>query len=579
MRFDDYSPLGAVSLRSRPFQVIAATISRGFSIRSGRSSRGSWAFAVLASCAAACVSCGASESDGKGPSPGQEMGGGSSVVMGIDLPGSPQYYRFVRLTNAQWAQSVQDIFQLPIASGLEANFESPVAGSTDFTNNELLLDVNQRSWADFQTAAETLAEQVTSSETQLASIYSGTDAEGFIKTLGRRAYRRPLTTAEVKSYSTLFSTGSTMSGSKSAFAKGAALVIRAMLQSPFFLYRSELSAAGAPLSGYEIAAKLSLWLRGTTPSDELLDLAPSLTTSAAAVALADTMMSEPSALAVMRQFHGQLLHFDRFKTISKMGVASYDESLNDEFEQSSYLFFDRIFSQGQGVNEILTSTTAFMGAGMAKLYGVEPAGNGFSEQDLGAQRVGYFSQLPYLTLNALNDEPDPIHRGVSINLDVLCAPLGPPAAVIPAIPPLESGQTNRQRISTLTAPCGGACHGKMINPIGFAFEHFDGMGQYRDNENGDLPIDSSGSFDFSDGSKSYEDAAGLMQAMAESEQVHLCYAKKLASFALQRDIIPTDLALIQKLASASRAANGSVKQVIGELVENDAFRKHAGAAR
>jgi len=49
----------------------------------------------------------------------------------IDLPGSPQYYRFIRLTNAQWAQSVQDIFQLPTPSGLEARFESPVAGSTD----------------------------------------------------------------------------------------------------------------------------------------------------------------------------------------------------------------------------------------------------------------------------------------------------------------------------------------------------------------------------------------------------------------------------------------------------------------
>jgi hypothetical protein len=62
---------------------------------------------------------------------GQAAAGGASVAMGIDLPGSPQYYRFIRLTNAQWAQSVQDIFQLPTPSGLEAGFESPVAGSTD----------------------------------------------------------------------------------------------------------------------------------------------------------------------------------------------------------------------------------------------------------------------------------------------------------------------------------------------------------------------------------------------------------------------------------------------------------------
>jgi hypothetical protein len=215
---------------------------------------------------------------------------------------------------------------------------------------------------------------------------------------------------------------------------------------------------------------------------------------------------------------------------------------------------------------------------MAKLYGLTPTGSGVTEQDLGPQRVGFFSQLPYLTLNGLNGDPDPIHRGVSINLDMLCAPLGPPAPVIPAIPPLQSGQTNRERISTLTMGCGGVCHNKLINPVGFAFEHFDGMGQYRDSENGGLPIDSSGAYEFSDGTKSFDDAAGLMQAMADGEQAHLCYAKKLASFGLQRDVTTSDLALIGALATASRAANGSVKQVLTELVKSDAFRAHNGGA-
>jgi hypothetical protein len=351
-----------------------------------------------------------------------------------------------------------------------------------------------------------------------------------------------------------------------------------MLQSPYFLYRSELSAAGAPLSGYEIAAKLSLWLRGTTPSDALLDMAPSLTSGDAVAALADTMLNEPTAVALMRQFHGQLLHFDRLETLSKTGVPSYNESLNEEYRESSYLFFDRIFSQGQGLKDVLTSTKGFMGPGMAKLYGVKVTGSGFTEQDLGDNRVGFFTQLPYLTLNGLNGEPDPIHRGVSINLDVLCAPLGPPATVIPPVPPLQAGQTNRQRITTLTGPCGGACHSKMINPIGFAFEHYDGMGQYRDTENGGLTIDSSGSFDFSDGTKTYDGAAGLMQAMADSEQAHLCYAKKLASFGMQRDVVISDLELIKALAAVSRAPNGSLKQVMTALVENDAFRTHIGAA-
>lgn len=507
---------------------------------------------------------------------GTGSGGGSTTARGIDLPGEPKYYRFVRLTNSQWAHAVQDILKLPAPSGLESTFQSSVSGATDFSNNELLLDVNQRGWADYQTAAEKLADQVTGSDAALAQVYAGTDAAGFIKTLGRRAYRRPLTDAEVTTYTALFTSGSSLSGTKSAFAKGASLVVRALLQSPYFLYRTELQATGMPLSGYEVAARLSLWLRDTTPNDALLDAAPTLTSADAVAQTAKTLLADPNAVNVMREFHRELLHFDRYSQISKLNVPGYTESLNAEYQQSSQLFFDKIFTQGLGLRDALTTTRGFVGPGMAPFYGITAAGAGLVEQDLGPQRVGYFAQLPYLTLNAFNAEPDSIHRGVSLNLDVLCAPLGPPAATIPPVPALQPGQTNRQRISTLTAGCGGVCHNEMINPLGFAFEHFDGMGQYRDNENGGLPIDSSGSYTFSEGAKQYQDAAGLMQAMADSEQAHLCYSKKLASFGLQRDVVPSDVSWLSGLSTVSRAPGGSLQQVMLALVQSDAFRTHLG---
>jgi hypothetical protein len=504
---------------------------------------------------------------------------GGAASLGIELHGSPQYYRVVRLTNAQWAQSVQDILGLSAPPGIEATFQSPVAGTTDFSNNELLLEVNQRSWADFQAAAESLADQVTASTSALSKVYRGSDSAGFIRTVGRRAYRRPLTSSELSAYSALFKSGSAMAGSKSEFAKGAALVIRALLQSPNFLYRTEFTSGDEPLNGYEIAAKLSLWLRGTTPSDDLLDAAPSLIDPDAAAEAASAMLDEPSATTVMRQFHGELLHFARFGTISKVGVPNYDPALNDEYEQSSYLFFDKIFDQRLGVKDILTTTSGFMGPGMAKLYGVRQTTSGFVEQDLGPERVGFFSQLPFLTLNGLNGDPDPIHRGASINFDILCATLGPPAPQLPPIPPLEPNQTNRERITTLTGGCGGSCHNQLINPVGFAFEHFDGMGRYRDTENDGLTIDTGGSYQFSDGERPFADANELMQAMARSEQAHLCYAKKLASFSLQRDIVESDAALVATLAGISRSDHGSVKDVLTELVKTDAFRIHTPGAQ
>jgi Protein of unknown function (DUF1592)/Protein of unknown function (DUF1588)/Protein of unknown function (DUF1595)/Protein of unknown function (DUF1585)/Protein of unknown function (DUF1587) len=539
---------------------------------------------VLAVSTASLAACtgklGGSESGSTGAGGDGDVGAAGE----INLAGHPQYYRFIRLTNSQWARSVQDILGLDTPSGLETGFQAAVAGTTDFTNNELVLDVTERAWGDFQVASEKLAAQVTASDATLAKVYPGTDGAGFIAAFGRRAYRRPLSEAEKSTYLSLFNSGSTLSGPRSNYAKGASLVIRAMLQSPFFLYRSELGATGAPLDAYEMAAKLSLWLRDTTPSDTLLNAAAlpgNLDTASGAVALATTMVEEGTATAVMRKFHGEMLHFDRYGTISKLNVPTYKESLNAEFEESSYLFFDRIFAKGLGVKDILTSTSGFVGPGMAPIYGADitaPA-SGFAERDLGATRVGYFTQLPFLALYGFNDEPDTIHRGVSMINDVLCAKIGPPATVLPAIPALKEGQTNRQRISTLTASCGGSCHNENINPLGFAFEHFDGMGQYRDVENGGLKIDSKASFAFAEGTQSYSDAAELMQELAAGEQVHKCYAKRIASFGLQRDIVAVDTPLLESLTQASMASDGSVKKVILDLVKDDAFRTRVGGAQ
>jgi len=360
------------------------------------------------------------------------------------------------------------------------------------------------------------------------------------------------------------------------------MVIRALLQSPNFLFRMELGPKGAPLDPYEMAAKLALFLRGTSPDDKTLDLAAGtgkLDTADGAVALATTMLGESTAATVMRQFHGEWLHFDDYALISKTNVPAFKETLKPELEEASYRFFDNIFNQGLGLKEILLSTTGFYGPGMASLYGLTPpAAGAYTQADLGAKRPGYFSQVPYLTMNGFNGDPNSILRGKTLNLDVLCSKLGPPAPMIPPIPPLMPGQTNRQRIDTLTGSCGMTCHNDMINPLGFAFEHYDGMGQWRDTENGGLTIDSSGKYTFADGAvKTWTDSNGLLQILASNPQAHTCFSMKLASFGLQRDVVPGDMPMLNTLASASMASSSSSeKQIILQLVKNDAFRTHGG---
>ena len=503
----------------------------------------------------------------------------------LKFDNAPTHYRVVRLTNDQWSKSVQGALALPAPPTHAENFQSAVAGTTDFNNNEILLDVDSRAWTDYQAAAEALAAQVSSDAALLGKLYSGTDGAGFIKSVGRRIYRRPLTTAETGAYQKLFDSAASASGTQSAFAKGAGLVLEAMLQSPHFLYRTELSAPGAALSSYEMAAKLSLWLRDSAPDDALLDAAAGsgkYDTAEGAAALAQRLLDEPSAKAVMRKFHGQFLRFNKFAELSKVGVASYDPAINQDLAESASLFFDRVFTSGQGVRDIFLSTKGFVSARMAPLYGGASApSSGFEERELGPGRVGYFTQLPFLMLNAHNDSPDPIHRGVTMSLDVLCAPLGVFAGVLPPLPDAKPGETNRMRVDAHTKGCGTACHNDMINPLGFAFENFDGMGAYRTTEkNGSemLTIDASGSFNFTDGKKSYSDAVELMQVLATSEQSHLCYSKRLASYALQRNIVEADMPLLTELSAVSRN-QASVKQVMVELVKRDAFRTRAGGVQ
>jgi hypothetical protein len=497
----------------------------------------------------------------------------------MSLEGTPIYSRVMRLTNEQWQHSVQDILALSAAPDAVQSFERPVAGTTDFANNEHVLGVTNALWKSYQLASEQAAQLATGGSQALAAIYPGTDAAGFIRKLGRRAFRRPLTPQEEQSYAALFNAGQAMSGNGTTFSKGAGLVIRALLQSPYFLYRTELGNESAPLSGYEIASKLSFWLLGTSPSDALLDAAGAgqFDTPEGAVRAATQMLDQPAAAATMQQFHRELVHFDRYSTISKIGVAGYTEALNSELEQSSYLFFDRIFAKGLGVKDILTSTVGYVGPGMARLYGVPAPASGFAVRDLGAARAGYFTQLPFLALYAFNEQPDPIHRGVTLNLEFLCADPGKPAADLPPIPPLKPGQTNREMITTLTSGCGAQCHTNYINPLGFAFENFDGMGRVRSMDNG-RPIDTAAAYPFAEGVKQFADAAQLMQVMASSKQAHACYAKKIAGYALQRDIVQSDLTLLDSLTRVSMGG-GSIRQVMLELVKDPAFRTRLGGAR
>ncbi len=517
---------------------------------------------------AACKS-GTSEPSGSESAPPKETDAEPS-------PGTPLYSRFQRLTNSQWENSVHDLLRLEGPTGQSAQLLHAVAGTTDFDNNERVVVIGNDNWSDFQAAAEAVAGHVTVTDAALQAVVATTDPATFIETFGRRAFRRELTPAELRAYTARFEEGDTLAGSQSAFTKGAALVISTMLQSPHFLYRTELGDDGRALSGYEMAAKLSLWIRNTTPSDEMLDTAASggFDSAQGAVRQAQAMLDEPAAVESIRRMHTQLYKIELLETITKDRVEGFSDQLRVEFKASASSFFDYIFAQNLGVRDIFTTNVGFAGPRMGALYGLDIGGWQVKQVSL-SDRTGWYTQAPFLAQWAINNDPDPIHRGVRINLDSLCLKLGPPVAVLPSVPALQPNQTNRQRFESLTGGCGGTCHNVFINPLGFAFEGYDGLGRQRTTDNGQ-PVDATGSYPLRSGTQTFDNATELMHLLADSAEAHECWSKKLVSYALERDVVDADQALVEELGAVSQASDGSLKQVMLALVQSDAFRTRIG---
>jgi len=138
------------------------------------------------------------------------------------------------------------------------------------------------------------------------------------------------------------------------------------------------------------------------------------------------------------------------------------------------------------------------------------------------------------------------------------------------LPEPDPNLTNREQIAALTEGCGAACHVPFINPAGFAFENFDGLGRYRDSESG-KPIDASGTYTFREGAKSFAGVVEFSEALAESGQAHACYTQKWAANLLARQLRRGDEALARRLAQRSVDERLSSIDLVIAIVTDEAF--------
>jgi hypothetical protein len=527
---------------------------------------------------------------GNGSQPGGGNGGPSTGIISSSPGPSSQ---FIRLSHLQWENTVRDLLRLPKDSGLSHGFLSEPLRTT-FNNSGGAFEVSSQLWENYHRAADQLAKEVSRSAGHLTMLLPATatgDAESrarvFIRDFGRRAYRRPLTDAEIDQYLGLFRQGPALVAGADAFVDGIELVLAAILQSPHFLHRIELGS-GAPVNGkirltdYEIASRLSYALTNTMPDDALFAAAAAqqLHTTIEVLNQAKRLLDAPAGKSAVGDLHDQLLRDVDPTELLRDPTANpaFKMGMGADMKRETQLFVeDVVLTRGAGLKELLTAPYTFVNDPLASLYGVKaPAGGGFGKVDLNpTERAGLFTQLGFLARTANDKSPQPILRGVHLNRHVLCVSVPPPPPNVNTMVPTSTmgPVTNRQVYEQLTAPqnCQG-CHAGLINPIGFAFENFDNLGRFQSKE-GTLPIDSAASYNFREGKRDFGGAAELMRIIADGEQAHDCYAGQLFAYVYARDLredSPADKALVTEISRRSRQ-NASVKSLILDLIATDAF--------
>ncbi len=523
--------------------------------------------------------------------------GSGSAADGDDADDGPGAYpdelpapshRVARLTHEQWDNTVRDLFYLDSATGLAGEFR-PDAGVSGylFDNAAHNLSVDEALWSGYTVAAAEVAELAASDPEVLAAIGSGEDPEAFVRTFGRRAFRRALDDEEITRYVALFDAAPELYGVTASFEVGVRLVLETMLQSPHFLYRIERSDAVVgdviPLSSDEVASRLSYFLWRSMPDDELFAAADDdlLRDHVEIESHALRMLADPRARPVVGYFHDALLDADKIANADPNSTI-YDVPLDlgqRALQEQRRFLEDIVFDSRGSWRDALTSSSTWVDAELAAVYGLTgDFGSEFVRVELdSSQRRGLLTHVGFLAANATSVQPDPIHRGVFIAKRLACATLPPPPDNVPPLPPIDPSQTNRQVIETLTeqpgSNCAG-CHAGIINPFGFPFESFDAVGAYRTLDNGQ-PVDTSSSVPLGNEVTQVGNALDLVVALAESEAVHRCYASYWVQYAFGRVLADEDGALVDRLGIGSAADDLSIEDLLVGVVTSRAFLSRA----
>ena len=420
-------------------------------------------------------------------------------------------------------------------------------------------------------------------------------ARAILSTLTRRAYRRPVTAADLEGPLRFYERGHATGG----FEAGIELAIRRLLVSPEFLFRTEADPPNDldvyDVSHVELASRLSFFLWSSIPDDELLDLATQgrLRDPVVLETQVRRMLADRRSQALVDNFAGQWLYLRNVPALTPdlYTYPDFNESLRRAMKRETELFFEHIIREDRSVLDLLSADYTFLNESLARHYGIPNVyGDTFRRVTLpaGSVRGGLLGQASILAATSLANRTSPVVRGKWILENILGSPPPEPPADVPPLPE-ETGagpvaMTMRERIAEHREnPVCASCH-SLMDPLGLGLENFDSTGRWREVEaTGDAraasfaPIDSSGAFP--DGTE-FNTVPELKQAlMARSDRFVATMTEKLLTYALGRGLEYYDAPAVRAIAREAARSDYRLSALVLGVTKSVPFqmRRRSGS--
>ena len=416
-------------------------------------------------------------------------------------------------------------------------------------------------------------------------------AATILRTLARRAYRRPVTDEDIEPLLAIYREDAADRG----FDVGIEAALQRLLVSPEFLYRVELDPEGLPaktnytISDLELASRLSFFLWSSIPDAELLSVAErgELADPIVLDQQVRRMLDDARSDALIENFAGQWLmlrNLDAHRPDLPL-FPNFDDSLRHAARRETELLLETVLREDRSVLELLTADYTFVNERLARHYGIPKIyGHEFRRVTLpDPRRRGLLGHASILTVTSRPNRTSPVLRGKWILDNILGTPPPEPPADVPGLE--ENGASYlirlgvRERLARHRAnPVCAGCHA-MIDPPGFALENFDAVGQWRARDEALLPIDASGVLP--DGTQ-FEGLDGFRDTLLKDPDVFATtVTRKLMIYALGRGLESYDMPVVRQIIRDARPGGLQLSALVEGIVHSVPFRmrRTSGASR